>query len=263
MTDSRHNGPAASLRRIRLIARHTLGEALHLRLTLLLGLAGAGLVCGAWWLREFNFGAAELMFLGDFGLGAVSFLGALLAVLATVHLWFGEIESRAVHWVLTRPVRRWEYLTGKFAGVAGVLAVFVAMLSLVLGGIIALRESQLHASFVPLPVFLQACALVWLKLALVAALTLLVCSYAGSALFASCTGILLTLVAHLRPVADENAGLGWLRVWPDLGLFDASALLVAGHTLPSAWLLSLTLYWTAYALILVALSSYAFKHREF
>ena len=263
MIDPRHNGPAASLRRIRLIARHTLGEALHLRLTLLLGLTGAGLFAGAWWLRELHFGSTELMFLGDFGLGVVSFLGTLLAVLATAHLYFGEIGSQAIHCVLTRPVRRWEYMAGKFAGVTGVLALFVALLAGVLAVVIATRESQLHASFVPLPVYLQACALVWFKATLTAALALLVCSHATSALFASCTGLLLVLIAHLRFLADEGAGLWWLRVWPDLGLFDASALLATGHTTPGYWLLGLAVYWAAYVFVLVALASYAFKHREF
>ncbi len=234
MHDAPHNGPAASLRHIRLIARHTLGEALHLRLMFVLGLTGAGLLGGAWWLRELNFGRTELLFLGDFGLGLVGFLGTLLAVLATAHLYFREIESRAVYCVLTRPVRRWEYLTGKFAGVAGVLAIFTAGTALVLGMVIAAREAQLRATFVPLPVFLHACALVWLKITLVAALTLLVCSYAGSALFATCAGILLTLLAHLCPAAGAASGPAWLRIWPDLGLFDASALLAAGQIPPPA-----------------------------
>lgn len=260
MTDPRHNGAGASLRRIRLIARHTLGEALHLRLTLLLVLVGAALVGGARWLREFNFGSAELKFIADFGLGATSFLGMLLAALATAHLFFREIENRAAYCVLTRPVRRWEYVFGKLAGVAGLLAVFTASLSGVLGTVIALREAQLQASFVPLPVFLQACALVWLKLTLVAAMTLLVCSYAGSALFASCAGLLLTLVAHLRPFVFDG-GLGWLRVWPNLALFDPEALLAA--TPIGTWLPWLVCYWAAYVFLFAVIASVVFKHREF
>ena len=71
MTDRKHTGLTASFRRVRLIARHTLGEALRLRLTLLLALIGGALVIGALGLREFNFGSAELKFIGDFGLGAL------------------------------------------------------------------------------------------------------------------------------------------------------------------------------------------------
>jgi len=263
MADSRHNGPAASFRRIRLVVGHTLGAALHLRLTVLLAFIGIGLIGGARALRDFNFGTAELKFLGDFGLGVVGFLGALLAVLAPAHLFFDGIGSRSVYCVLARPVRRWEYLLGIYAGVAALLAGFVAVLALVLAAIIAVREAGLQASFVPLPVFLQACALVWLKVTLIAAMTLLVCSYAGSALFASGAGLLLALIAHLRPFAPDSGLLSWLRVWPNLGLFDAGALLATGQSPTGAWLAGVIIYWAAYAVFFTALASYAFKHREF
>ena len=262
MSEAGRHSLMTSLRRVRLIARQTLAEALHLRLALLLALAGAMLMLMARWLRDFNFGATELKFLGDFGLGAIGLLGTLLAALATAHLFFSDLAGATAGCVLTRPVRRWEYIGGKLAGVIALLALFVAGLALVLAGVIAVREAQLGAAFVPLPVFLQACALVWLKLALVAAMTLLVCSYAGSALFASCSGLLLAGVAHLRPFTAANGWLAWLRLWPDLGLFDPEPLL-AGGGLAAADLLGLAGYWAVFILLFGGLASYVFKQREF
>ena len=262
MTDLRHSGPAASMRRIRLIARHTLGEALHQRLILLLGVTGAALVLGSLWLRDFNFGNAELKFIGDFGLGVTGLFGTLLAALATAHLFFGEITSRAATCVLTRPVRRWEYLWGKFAGVTALLTLFVLTLALVLAAVLAVRGTQLGTDGVPLPVFLQACALQWMKITLVAAMTLLVCSYAGSALFASCAGLLLALVAHLRGFAG-GGHWSWLRLWPDLGLFDAEALLATGQPAAAGRLLLQAAYWAVYLLLFTVIASHVFKRREF
>lgn len=262
MAESAHNPLTASLGRMRLIATQTLAEALHLRLALLLAVAGALLVLMARWLRDFNFGATELKFLGDFGLGAIGLMGTLLAALATAHLFFSDLTGATAGCVLTRSVRRWEYIGGKLAGVMALLALFVAGLALVLASMIAMREVQLGATFVPLPVFLQACALVWLKLTLVAAMTLLVCSYAGSALFASCAGLLLAVVAHLRPFTAATGGMAWLRLWPNLGLFDAEPLL-AGGDLAATGLIGLISYWAVFILLLGGLASYVFKHREF
>lgn len=262
MADPRHNGPAASLRRIRLIARHTLGEARHQRLVWLLGLTAAGLVPGALGLRDFNFGGAELKFIGDFGLGVTGLGGTLLAALAPAQLFFGDIAGGAAACVLTRPVRRGEYLLGKFAGVAAVLALFVLVLALVLAAVLAWRGAQLGAGGVPLPVFLQACALQWMKATLVTAMTLLVCSYAGSALFASGAGLLLALAGHLRGFAG-GGHWSWLRAWPDLGLFDAEPLLADGQPAPAAWLLLLAAYWAAYLLLFLLLAAHAFRRREF
>lgn len=260
--DSSAYSVTASFRRVRLIAGQTLAEALRLRLTVLFVLAGVMLVLMALWLREFNFGAAELKFIGDFGLGAIGLLGTLLAALVMAHLFFSDVTGATIGCVLTRPVRRWEYIGGKLAGVMALQALFVATLALVLAAVIATREAQLGAVFVPLPVFLQACALVWLKLSLVAAMTLLVCSYAGSALFASCAGLLLAVVAHLRPFTGGEGWLVFLRLWPNLSLFDVEALL-AGAELTVAGLLALAGYWAAFMLLLGGLSAYVFKHREF
>ena len=262
MAETDRNNPVASLRRVRLIAVQTMGEALRLRLAWLLVAAGGMLVFMARWLRDFNFGATELKFIADFGLGAIGMMGTLLAALATAHLFFSEMTHGGLGCVLTRPVRRWEYVGGKLAGVMALLALFVATLALVLAVVGAARGKQLGATFVLLPVLLQACALVWLKLTLVAAMTLFVCSYAGSALFASSAGLLLAVVAHLRPFTEATGWLAWLRWWPNLGLFDAEPLL-AGGRLAAGGLLGLAGYWAVFIVLLGGLAAYVFQHREF
>jgi hypothetical protein len=239
-----------------------LGEALHHRLTHLLGLTGAGLIAGAFWLRGFNFGGAELKFIANFGLGALGLVGTLLAVLASTHLFYGEVTGSAAYCVLTRPVRRGEYIGGKFAGVAGLLALCTAALGLLLAGLLAGRGAQLGAEPFALRLFLCACGILWLKSTLVAAMTMMVCSHAGSALFASCAGFLLAIVAHLRPLADDANGPGWLRICPNLGLFDAEALLAKGQPPSATWLLGLAAYWLGYAFIFGCVAAHAFKHRE-
>jgi len=124
------------------------------------------------------------------------------------------------------------------------------------------RGSQLGVTPAALPVFLSACALQWMKFTVVAAMTLFICSYAGSALFASCAGLLLAMIGHLRPFA-HGGGMDWLRIWPNLGLFDAEALLASGQPLAGSLLLSLIGYWAVCVVPFVALASYAFKQREF
>lgn len=252
-----------SFYRVRLIARHTLGEALRMRLTLLLGLIGAGLVLGALGLREFNFGSAELKFIGDFGLGALGGFGTLLAALATAQLFFNEIQGRAAYCVLTRPVRRWEYIWGKFIGVGALLALFTVFLGSLIAGLLLWRGAQLGVATVPLPVFFCACAAQWLKLTLVAGMTLLVCSYSGSALFASCAGLILAVVAHVRPFVSGGSRMSWFRLWPNFAVFDAESVLGAIQ-LPSAPMMFGVLgYWVVYVAVFGVLASYVFKQREF
>jgi ABC-type transport system involved in multi-copper enzyme maturation permease subunit len=252
---------AAAFRRGRLVATQTLTEALRLRLTLLLVLGAALLVLAALWLRQFNFGAAELKFIADFGLGAITLAGTLLAALGTAHLFFRDLEGGLAVIILTRPVRRCEYLWGKLAGITALLALFVAAPALVLAMLIGLRESQLQVAFVPLVLFLQACALVWLKVTLVAAMTLFVCTYAGSALFASGAGLLLALAAHLRSLTAAEGWRAVLRLWPDLGLFDPDPLLAGTH-LGGSRLLLLAGYWMFFMGLFGILAAHVFRRRE-
>jgi Cu-processing system permease protein len=262
MSDPRHTGIRPSWRRLRLLAGHTLGEALRMRLTLLLAALAGGLVAGSLWLRVFNFGTAELKFIGDLGLAAIGLAGIVLAALAPAHLLAADLAGGAAATVLTRPVRRWEYVAGKLGGVAALLALFTAALGALLAGLLWWRATQLGTAAATLPVLLAACALQWMKFTLVAAMTLFISTYAGSALFAGCAGLLCAVIGQLRPFAA--GGLPeWLWYWPNLALFDAGPLLASGQPLAGPVVLGLTGYWAGWMLLWGGLAAYAFKHREF
>jgi hypothetical protein len=74
---------------------------------------------------------------------------------------------------------------------------------------------------------------------------------------------MLAVIAHLRPFTNTSGWMGFLRLWPNLALFDVGALLDAGHGLSAAGLLGLLGYWAVFMLLLLGLASYVFKHREF
>jgi hypothetical protein len=261
MIETPHREWGATARRIRLIAGQTLGEALRLRLGALLVVVAGLLLLGSRWLREFNFGAPEIAFLGDFGLGIIGLVGQLLAVLLTTHLFFNDLSAGAAACVFTRPVRRWEYIVAKLAGVTGLLAIVTVALGALLGALIFWRSRQLGVPGGGLAVFAAACALQWMKFTLAAAMTLGVCAYANSVLFAACAGFLLVTIGHLRPFA--TGGLEWLRIWPNLALFDAGGILAGARPPAGPLLLHLAGYWFVSCAWLGAVASYVFKHREF
>ena len=70
------------------------------------------------------------------GLYGVNFLVVMLAVLASVDTLSGEIASGTIHTVVTKPLRRWEVLVGKWLGLAIMLSVFAVVMSGALIGIV-------------------------------------------------------------------------------------------------------------------------------
>ena len=70
------------------------------------------------------------------GLYGINFLVVMLAVLASVDTLSGEIASGTIHTVVTKPLRRWEVVVGKWLGLALMLSVFAAGMSAALIGIV-------------------------------------------------------------------------------------------------------------------------------
>ena len=59
----------------------------------------------------------------NLGLTAVSLFGIVIAIFIGIGLVSKEIEKRTLYTVLSRPVRRWEFIIGKFFGLTGTLVV--------------------------------------------------------------------------------------------------------------------------------------------
>ena len=59
----------------------------------------------------------------DVGLASISFFGALMAILIGTGLVYKEIEKRTIFTLLSKPIRRAEFLLGKFVGLVLTLLV--------------------------------------------------------------------------------------------------------------------------------------------
>src|SRR5579864_3227806 len=59
----------------------------------------------------------------NLGLTAVSLFGIVIAIFIGIGLVSKEIDKRTLYTVLSRPVQRWEFIVGKFFGLAGTLVV--------------------------------------------------------------------------------------------------------------------------------------------
>src|ERR1035441_3214195 len=65
----------------------------------------------------------ERLVVVNLGLTAVSLFGVVIAIFMGIGLVSKEIEKRTLYTVLSRPVRRWEFVVGKFLGLTGTLVV--------------------------------------------------------------------------------------------------------------------------------------------
>jgi ABC-type transport system involved in multi-copper enzyme maturation permease subunit len=108
--------------RIAFIASNTFREAVRDRvlynlIAFALLLSGAAILVG-----QISIDIERLVVI-NLGLTAVSLFGLVIAIFIGIGLVSKEIEKRTLYTVLSRPVRRWEFICGKFCGLAGTLVV--------------------------------------------------------------------------------------------------------------------------------------------
>lgn len=262
------------MRRIGWIALHTIREALRQRLLAVVLLLGFGLVVGSRFARAFNFGAPELKFTADVGLGAIGLFGAVLAVGLAVQLFMGELERGTVLTLLARPVGRAEFVVAKYLGVVVVVVGYCAGLTALLVVVLWARETellradaglQLPTRIVVYGAVLAAGLLLACKLAVTAAMTLLIASYARTATFATLMGWLMLVICHLQPFARAAAQSESL--WSRMA-FGAVASLIPNFQLfgpdqvTAGRVGGVALYAVGYVVACVALATAGFCHRE-
>jgi len=271
-----------SLRRIGYIAGNTLREASRQRLFQFLLSLALALVLGARWLRDFNFGAPELKFLIDCGLGAIAFFGAALTVTATAQLFFSEIENRTALTLLAKPVWRGEFVLGKFLGITALVGLFCVVLTGLLIAVVWVREGELVAlspdafsqgRIVSYGAIALAGLLQWLKFAVLCAFGLLIASFAQTQLFTMVMGFLFLVICHLQYLAQDSyaragtlagrlAAAGLAALFPNFQLFSLGDALAAGQSTPAAHTLRIALYALGYSAVACALAIHVFRRRE-
>lgn len=114
--------------KIAIIAKYTFKEILKSRILYITLVIGVALMLVTYVATEFTFGVPEKVAL-DFGLGMLSLSSLGISLFMGATLLPNEINSRTVYMVISRPVPRWVFITGKILGLIGVLLVNVAILS--------------------------------------------------------------------------------------------------------------------------------------
>ena len=201
----------------------------------------------------------------DVGLSAISLFGVLTAVFVGVSLVFKEIERRTVYTLLASPVRRWQFVAGKFVGLLGVLTMNTALMSLTLGAVLLLRGEPPWA-------LVPAVALILVELAVITSFALLFSSITNPILSALMT-FAVYVVGHLswslQLLREKFEGAGALLcdlvywVLPNFSRLDFKAQAVHDLPLEPGQVPFAMIYGLSYSLVVLAVACLAFERKEF
>jgi ABC-type transport system involved in multi-copper enzyme maturation permease subunit len=131
----------------------------------------------------------------DFGLAAMSLFGLLIAIFIGIRLMVQEMEQRTVYLIISKPIRRWEFVIGKYLGLACTLAINVLLMSLTLWAVVLVQEGRIDFGLAP------AILLIYMEIGLIVAFALLYSTFASptlSALFTLLTFVIGHSMSFLR-----------------------------------------------------------------
>src|SRR6201994_4136050 len=108
--------------RVGVVALNTFREAVRDRVLYNLVFFALLLMAAAVFVGQISIGIEQIVIV-NLGLSAISVIGLLIAVFIGVGLVSKEMDKRTLYALLAKPVRRWEFLLGKFGGLVLTLAV--------------------------------------------------------------------------------------------------------------------------------------------
>ena len=285
MTKPRYR--AFSFGRIAALTANTFTELSRLKIFYVILLFALLLIGSSLFMARLTF-QQEFQVLKDIALGSMSIFISLLAIVTTARLIPQDMEDRTVYTILAKPVPRIEYLLGKLAGVVLLLAVSLAIMSVLFFLVLKMREQTVLSdtlrqmkdsppdqiadalSTVRASAFnvnlLSGIALIYLKGCLLAALTLFVSTFATTTIFTTVVMVFVYLIGHLQSIARtfwlQTNSAGWITklflacvalLFPDLQLFNLVDDIVAGSPIPLALFnktATLGLFYTGFYLLL-------------
>jgi ABC-type transport system involved in multi-copper enzyme maturation permease subunit len=153
----------------------------------------------------------ERLVVVNLGLTAVSLFGVVIAIFIGIGLVSKEIEKRTLYTVLSRPVRRWEFIVGKFFGLAGTLVVNTFFMAI---GVFAALLYVAHRFSAPDAFILVALYFIILEFLILCSLALLFSSFSSpllSAVFTFSLFIIGSFADDLRGFATMTHGIArWI-----------------------------------------------------
>jgi len=209
---------------------------------------------------------SEEKIIKDVGLGAISLFGVATAIFVGVGLVFKEIERRTIYTLTAKPIRRSQFILGKYLGLALVLLVNLSIMTVAFYALLALK-GYLDVNLG------KAILLIFVELLLVTATAIFFSSF-SSPLLSSLFTVSGYLVGHLswslrllQERTPSTAGK-WIleagyRILPNLEYLNIKGEVVHQVHAPGSDVAWAALYGLSYTAMILVAAMAVFRRRDF
>ncbi|HEX4602943.1 MAG TPA: ABC transporter permease subunit [Candidatus Angelobacter sp.] len=210
----------------------------------------------------------ERLILINVGLSSISFFGVIIAIFVGIGLVAKEIDKKTLYTILSRPVRRWEFIVGKYFGLMMTLVVNTILMTV--GFYIALLVTA-HGLKRTDANLLAAIYFIILQFVMIVALTLLFSSFSTpifSAIFAFALFVIGTFAEDLKNFAAISEGMvKWLAmgtayIVPNFASLNVISMAAHDGAITTGLIFSNTLYALLYSAAVTAGAVLIFERRN-
>ncbi|MFY9804410.1 MAG: ABC transporter permease [Candidatus Acidiferrales bacterium] len=224
---------------------------------------GAAILVG-----EISIGVDRMVII-NLGLSAISIFGIIMAIFIGVGLVYKEMEKRTLYSLLAKPIRRWEFLVGKFAGLLLTLVVNTFLMSLGLAAALYYVSRTFERWDVTI---LVAIYFILLELALITALALFFSCFSSPLLSTLYTlgiyvvGVFAPGIKQVGEYTQNPAAASAARfvyyLLPNFHNFNVIAAAAHGEAIPFSLIWHNTLYAVLYVAAILVAASAVFSGRN-
>ncbi len=215
----------------------------------------------------------EKIIIPRMGLSVMLFFGGLIAIFIGTGLVYKEIDKRTIYAMLAKPIRRGEFILGKFFGLGLTLLVnSLVMLSGILLSYAILSYSN-GEGLVFAWTIIPAGYLIFLQLLLIVAIGLLFSSFSSPVLSITLSIIVyiigslsrdLPVFAETVPfVVTKYLALTLYYILPNFSNFNYVTYVAQGNIIPAKDILTITVYAIIYTALLLVATIAIFQKRNF
>ncbi|MFH1312813.1 MAG: ABC transporter permease subunit [Candidatus Eisenbacteria bacterium] len=248
------------------LASNTFREGVRDRLFVAVVIFGAAILASSFIIAPLSLGEQERI-TQDMGLAAISVLSFLIAVLIGTGIVYKEIERRTIYTVIAKPVSRWQFIIGKFAGLTATVSLLMAMMTVLLVVVSWVAAGSFH------PHILTAVFLTWMELLLLTALSVMMSTLSSPILGAIFT-LLLYLIGHTSADLKQLAsrfGSGSVKVvvgaiyytLPNLEYLNVRSKVIHDVPIDFHYVAFASSYALLYTMAFLIIAVLVFERREF
>ena len=203
----------------------------------------------------------------DVGMTFIKLMGIVLGAYTGIGLLHKEIDRKIIYTILSKPIRRYQAILGRFFGITVTLFVELASMFVIFLLLLAVRSMNID------PTLFQAFWLIYIESLVVAAAALMFSTFSSAMLSTLMTAgfvILASLYPQIGYYAEINKQMEIRAAMhaaqfllPNLGHFDVSTQVSYALAIPASHVMWSTFHGLTYIVVLICIAAVVMEKRDF